>query len=282
MVMGALLRLLVVIYFSAASAVHASATASVGEEDPRKVFATRLQQVENARKNAKANLSNRIFTESLSKEFRDKYHAEFGQTMAEQTVVSPGRFTYFTGNAPSLEDPFYSARFHGDEVERAQANHRFGNFMIRRMTEYHFEQYARSKPAIQKIQRAKEQISTLNLQLTEKTKLKGRYGFSGNYVKLKLINPWLENDVLIQMNPESLGPSDIREVMLSTGIPLSKKSILEFYVRAVEKSLTVIARRTIRENLSATLSSRSGRLLIDPQLPRPYEQLLMVGLAWNY
>lgn len=253
-------------------------------EDERRAEVARLKLMEKPAHRVSVDLNSRIFTDRLTKEFRERYQQQFGQTEAEQTITNPTRFTYYNGNATSLDGRIAKGTFQGSEEERLEAHRRFGNFMLRRMTEYHVDHYARSKPAVQKVYQVKEKLSDMKLEFNPRVKLKVDYRLSGNTVKLQLINPWLDHDVLVEMD-DTFGPSEVKEVVFSVRVPVTTKTSFETYFRILENTLTLIGRRSLEQNLTATFTARSGRVLLEPTdlVPTgPYEQLILAGLSWNY
>lgn len=267
-------------------------------ENEKNTISQRLEVVENPQQGPKMDLRDKIFTEKLKKEFRDRYREKFGQTTTEQLISHPSRYTYYRALPLATEERLQSGTFAGDHIERYKENERFGFFMFRRLTEYHVDQYTKDKPVVKQVYEFKEKYSRMSLSFSRRVRLRARYQVSANSVRLKLENPWVENSVLLEMDPGSLGPSEVKETTISANFGLPFSVLFDARYRAVENSLTLAGSRALGPGLSASLSVHWNRRIFPDQavvestekteLPLQEvvedtrDTLVLTGLSWNY
>ena len=94
-------------------------------------------------------LRDRIFNQTLSREFRERYEQRFGQTEIERVFLAPNRTSYY--------NDAYGVK--GTPQEISDERRRFGEFMMRRLAEWHVENYAKTDPSARAVWEAKERIS---------------------------------------------------------------------------------------------------------------------------
>lgn len=201
---------------------------------------------------AEASLRDRIFNNELTREFQRKYEDRFGRTQAEQFTVT-SRY-YETERQPHTNRTV---------VEEYDEQQRFGNFMIKRLTEYHVDHYMRSNPSVRPMYELKERMSNLNVQVRKDYRVKVKYSLSSNDLDLYLDNPHnIENRI-------SWRGSD--ETALVLGYPVTKTiSVKSDYV--LEKDHWVVSGvKRLNRNWSTSLTNSQNEI----------ENKVLVGLSWR-
>lgn len=221
-----------------------------------------------------------IFTKKLKNEFKRRYSEKFGQTNLEQLISQPNRFTYYGKNLNSEDQRLTPGTFRGDEVQRQKENRRFGNFMFRRLIEYHLEDYGRNQEVVQKVVRAKENLSKVRLQFSKKYKLKARYRISGNFLRLSFVNPYIKNRVLVDFNDRDFGPSGT-ETTVSLFFPKISGVRMETHYKVLEQSFTLVGKRRLTRTMSASVTGKVNAGFLDG-LDFRRQELILAGLSWRY
>ncbi len=189
-------------------------------------------------------LRDRIFNDKLSKEFSDQYEEKFGRTEVERVYNSPNRYTYY--------DDVYG--FKGTPQEASEERRKFADFMVRRLTEYHVDQFAQTNPRAKVVWEAKERLSQMKVEV-KKVRFNMNYQIAGNTFDMKVDNPWLETSrIRLQMNPSAIGPGPIDEATFSIGRPVTNKLALEAHYKLMDGVISYIARRSITPQLGSTMT----------------------------
>lgn len=189
-------------------------------------------------------LRERIFNDTLSKEFRERYEEKFGRTEAQQAYNSPNKFTYY--------DDLYGFRGSDQDVNRERR--RFGEFMIRRLTEWHFDNYAKNDPKVRPVWEAKERLSQVHVEV-QQFRFDIKYTLSGNTADLNIVNPWVTSKVSVQMDPGAFGPGPVQETIFSLGKRLTPTVSLDGYYYLTDGIVTVVGRKALAPRLSASLTA---------------------------
>lgn len=160
------------------------------------------------------NLSNVIFNEPLSKEFRAKYREKFGNIDTESVVYQDPRYRSTTDSSTTPNTTEKS------EQDRRQ----FADFMMKRLSEWHMDNYFKNEPSVRPIYEVKEKISHVEVKVAKEVKVNLQYSLSGNTMDVLLDNPWCDSKVQLQMNPATFGPSQIQETTLLVGKQVSSRT----------------------------------------------------------
>lgn len=201
---------------------------------------------------AEASLRDRIFNDELTREFQRKYEDRFGRTQTEQFTA--------TSRFYETERQLYTNRTVEEEFYEQQ---KFGNFMMKRLTEYHVDRYMRSNPSVRPMYELKERMSNLNLQVRKNYKVKIKYSLSSNDLDLYLENPYkIENRI-------SWRSSD--ETALVLGYPVTKTITFKSdYV--IEKDNWVVSGvKRLDRNWSTSLTNSKTDI----------ENKVLLGLNWR-
>lgn len=218
-------------------------------------------------------VSRPIFTESLSKEIKNQYTLRFGETDVERNYHAMNRFSFF--------------QLPGGEQETAEVyqnrQQAFGEYVLRRVTEYHVDQIFRNDPKLKPVYELKEKIQNVNLEVKKNYKLKIKYSFSGQYLEFKMDNPYeIQNRLHLEMGGHQPGQIFDRAIYnmsysfqkrlwasLSQEFDMSTGSILSFSYRWTRQmSLT----------LSGTYNTIVNR---DEWRSSPRHNLVLFGWTWN-
>ncbi len=192
--------------------------------------------------------NDRVFNEKLSREFRDRYEQKFGRTDAERIYYSPNRTTYYN-------DMYYQ----GSPQDLNDERRRFGDYMIKRLAEYHLEDYMKNDPRGRVLYTIKERVQNVGVQV-QKFRFDARYEIAGNTFDLIVKNPYLDNArVRLQMNSGSFGPGPIQETIVTLGKTVTPTiSVETYYIQPITR-LSFVARKALSPVLSTTVSAVSGR-----------------------
>lgn len=187
-------------------------------------------------------LFERIFNEKLNREFVERYNEKFGRTEQLRVFNSPNRLTYY-------DDPF---GFRGTAEENNEAHRKFGEFMLRRLSEYHLETYAKNEPNIRPVWNAKERISQVNLRIGDRITFHGKYSISANSGEFKVSNPFADVKITLQ-----LGAGTIEETTLSLARTITPSISAESHFALTDGIVSFIGRKGLTPNLglSATTST---------------------------
>lgn len=193
-------------------------------------------------------LNERLFNEKLSREFRDRYEQKFGRTDAERIYYSPNRNTYYN-------DMYYR----GSPQELTDERRRFGDYMIKRLAEYHVEDYMKNDPRGKVLYTIKERVSNVGVSV-QKFRFDARYEIAGNTFDLIVKNPYLDNSrVRLQMNQGSFGPGPIQETIVTIGKNVTPTISVETYFIQPITRFSFVARKALSPTVSTTVSALSGR-----------------------
>lgn len=218
------------------------------------------------------NLNERIFDDHLVSEFRDRYEERFG----------PIELAYLSPDLPEIETvQIKSLNLTEREtiVEESDALEDYGSFVVRRLVEYHVDYGLKENHEARPVYNAKERITNASLSMGTKYRVRSRYSISGNYLENRLINPYVDFRVVIDLGP---GARFNREdIIYSLRKELGRGYRFDAYFRENEQLLFVGLRKKISENLVATFRTST-------YFPRPekedekHSNLVLAGLSYRY
>ena len=214
-------------------------------------------------------LSQRIFNDKLTKEFRDRYEEKFGRTEVEQVYNSPNRYSYF--------NDLYG--FKGTPQEIMDERQRYGDFVIRRLLEYHVDEYAQNDPKARPIWEAKERLKEIRVEVAS-FRFDFNYSIAGNTFDMKLQNPYLSTSrVRLQMDPGRFGPAPVNEVTYSLGRPITRTVSAELHYAVYDGVVSFIQRKALAPNLGLSFTE-SGTTKDGGTSPR--ESKYLAGLLYIF
>ncbi len=223
-----------------------------------------------------------IFAPNLTKEFKMRYEQTFGYTDIQRNLNAPNQHAeqeYLPGVwVTPVEDQ-----------ERRQA---FGNYMIKRLSEHHVDNYIKSNPSIRPVYELKERVSNLDLEVKKGYKVKINYSFSGNFLNLYVDNPYdVKTRLTMEMDPNKVGPTEVYETRLFIGYGLTSQVTVSTDYTFVDGDLSLIGTRYLGNNLYATITgvadTREGNgnlnreVLNLQQQALEGERKLLLGLTWT-
>ncbi len=184
-----------------------------------------------------APIKDRIFDPKISKEFEDQYNQRFGFTEAERSYYSPNKYTIYSagiGETQSVQDV-------------SKSRQRFGEYMVRRLAEYHSQQFAQHDPSMKAVWDAKERYSNVKVDVSS-FKFSSGYDLSSNTVDFKLKHRWIESRMQVQMR----GVGGMRESIFSLSHDFPRRVTLESHYTFVDGIAQVIARKQLSAEMSAS------------------------------
>jgi hypothetical protein len=214
-------------------------------------------------------LRERIFNESLSKEFRDKYYEKFGRTEIERIYLSPNRSTYY--------NDVYGLK--GTPQEINDERKRFGDFMLRRLAEVHVDDYLKNDPKARPIYEAKQAISNIKVEV-QQFRFDMQYGLAGNTFDLIVINPYLATTkVRLEMDPGGFGPGPVNETLVTLGNPVTKTIDVEAQWKTNDGIASLVGRKSLTPALTSSLTLST---FTKDEGPSTRESLYLAGLGYSF
>ncbi len=214
----------------------------------------------------KKQLKEVIFNEKLSREFQQQYEYRFGQSQAEQvfnTVARSDEYTYYTGRNVTVQ-----------EYQKYQRE--FAEYMGRRLTEYHVDNWVKNDPDLRPVYEFKDRVSNLDVQMRKGYKLKWKYNFAGPNMDIRLENPY---DVTCKVRVEMNGIiSSPEELIYTLGYPVNKKVTVTAVHRQMDGVYQLVGTRRISRNLSTSLTASTDTKERGPTVK---QDLILIGFAWT-
>ncbi|MCM2280393.1 MAG: hypothetical protein NDI61_00945 [Bdellovibrionaceae bacterium] len=209
-------------------------------------------------------LHQRIFNEKLTKEFTERYEQKFGRTEQQRVYLAPNNNTYYT-------DLF---GFQGTPQQTDNERRRFGEFMLRRLTEYHVENYAKTDPKARVVWEAKEKLSNVKVAVGKSVKVSAKYSISGNSADINFANPWLGAKVTLYM-----GDDFTREAIVSLSKGLTPTVSAETHWAMDDGIVSLIGRKAMTPVLqtSFTMSTYTHHGGVSRR-----ESLYLTGASYSY
>lgn len=215
-------------------------------------------------------LSEVIFNARLSKEFRDKYREKFGQIDTSTIIYQPTKFSALDENRGAV------LKVETDNKARKE----FGDFMVKRLIEFHVDNYFKTEPSMRPVYELKERLSHVQVEVTKQTKVNAQYSFSDNSLDLIVDGPLFETSkITLLMNPKQFGPGPILDEKLFLVSALSKRLKVVTTATAIDGIATAELQRFLKSNWSTSTgvatAFKSGG-------PTARETRWLVGLGHSY
>jgi len=207
-----------------------------------------------------------VFDAKLSKEIQQQYQNRFGATAAEQVINNPSRD----------QDYSYQGSINSISVQQyMDYQHQFGNYVVRRTIEYHFDNWFKNDPAMKPIYDTKEKFSNLNVQVRKGWKLKWKYNFAGPAMELNLDNPY---DIGIKLQMMMTGLISVpNDEIMTLDYQLTRKIHAQL-LRHTLWSLTQLSlSRQLTKHISSSLTFSSGQMPWDLTI---HEDKWIVGFGY--
>jgi hypothetical protein len=211
-------------------------------------------------------LRSRIFNNQLSKEFRESYEDKFGRTAAERTYYAPNKYTYF-------DDPY---TLNGTPEDISGQRRAFGEYMIRRLLEYHVDNYAKNDPGVKPLWEAKEKLSNIKAEV-QRMKFDARYDFAGNTLDVREEGPYFNSKLTFQMGGGS--PGGVGETIFSVSRGLTPTVGLEGRYYFTDGVISWITSKSLTPQLSSTFTVST---FTKPVGTTVRESLYLAGLSYTF
>jgi len=156
-------------------------------------------------KNEKINYKYKVFTSSLTKEFIEKYEQTFGRTSAEQRLSVANQMSTF--DRPD--------GFSRTQIEANSEQEDYGNFMVKRLLEYHMDNFMKTEPKARPLWDLKEKITRVEVEVAPGMKATSNYSLSGNFLDVKFEHKfaicralliWIRNNLAPQKSKKQRFP----------------------------------------------------------------------------
>ncbi len=204
----------------------------------------------------KLDLRGKIFDQKLTHEFRERYEQRFGYIDTDSMAFAD-RFTNFSENRGANQDL-------ATQNDNRKA---FAEYMMKRLGEYHFDNYMKSDPTMRPVYEAKERLSNISVEVTAESKMVMNYAVADNSVELNYVNPYVDSKLRTEMNPRQLGPGEIVENWIYIGKSLTKTVyLLTSYASKdglagveVRKAYTPMLSSSVRTTTTTTAEGRTPR-----------------------
>ena len=215
-------------------------------------------------KDNKPPLKDQIFDTKLTKELRDRYEEKFGFSPVEQIHNLPDPTAFFA-------DDFGGSRSIQEEADEEK---KFGSFVMKRMTEYHADNYFKSNPTMRPVYELKERVSKIDVKVGKSFKLSAKYSLSGNYLDLKMENPYLDSKIVLEF-----GESGLDDQVLVLGKRLTPSTYVETLYKNIDGIWRLTASQRIAKNLTGSLV---GSTYTNGTGDSDRERLVLAGVSWSY
>jgi hypothetical protein len=215
-------------------------------------------------------LSDVIFNEKLSREFREKYRERFGQLDTSTIIYQPTKFSIMDENRGAVLNI---------EIENSRRK-QFGEFMVKRLIEWHVDNYFKTEPSMRPVYELKEKLSHVQVEVTKTTKLNAQYSFSDNSLDLIIDGPHFDSSkITLIMDSKQFGPGPIQDQKLYLTKALTKKLTWIGTATAVDGIASTELVRSFRSNWSTSVGTQAA---FKQGGPSPRETKYMVGLGHSY
>ncbi len=195
-----------------------------------------LYSVDNPYKN-ELKFSEVMFDPTLKKDITQRYQEKFGRTEAE---IIQGRTPYLTSNFSEGE----SITFNEEEYQKQQK--KFGEYIAKRVAEYHFEKEAKNNPDLRGVYDAKQTIENASASVG-RVKIRARYRIASNSIIAYIRNPWVDLEARFEL-------SGGNETVYSASKNLGKGySVLTDYYPD-QPRWDIVARKSLTQSLSLSLT----------------------------
>jgi hypothetical protein len=218
-----------------------------------------------------------IFNAQLTHEFQEKYNDKFGRTDAEHIFRSQNRTSYYN-----------DVWFKGTPEEYNEQRRQFADYMLKRLAEYHVDNYLKTNPSARGIYELKEKVSSVNVQV-QSFQFDLRYEIAGNTADLVVKNPYLKTSkVRLQMNPGALGPSNIDETIVTLGTDITKTLSFETFYSMPLNNVSFVTTKGLSPGLAATFSFIDAQRDLGPDTIRKLtsnwirESIYLGGLNYTF
>lgn len=211
------------------------------------------------------NWSHLIVTPELDSEFKNEYRTRFNGHWTNQSFYNPTDL--FTANNP-------------DVLSDAEEKREFAEYMLKRLTEWHVDNYVKSDPSMKVIYETKEKLQKIEVKVTQQTKVHLRYSLAGNTFDLLFENPYFkESRIVYKMDPKAFGPTPAQDTQIWLSKNLSKRNTIQLVLQEKEKGASLL----MQQDWGFALSTYyGGEIYNETTEETPNLGVARVGLAWTF
>ncbi len=191
------------------------------------------------------NLNDRIFSQKLTKEFETRYAEQFGRTSPEIIYT---RTPYLTSNYTEGQSLTF------DEEEYQDRQRRFGNFMLKRLVEFHIQNESKTNPQLKAVNEVKEKVEKVDVSFSKNYKLRAKYHISSNTARFSILNPYIDFTMRMEL-ARTLSFNETLETVFSFQKSFNDLGIatyIDYYQR--QKRLDIINSKAINSYMSVSLT----------------------------
>ena len=191
--------------------------------------------------------SDKVFDPTLKKDITTRYQERFGRTEAE---IIQSRTPYLNSNFSEGA----SITFNEEEYQKQQKS--FGNYVAKRVVEYHFEKETKNNPDLRGVYEAKQTLENASASVG-KFKIRAKYRISSNSIIAYVRNPYVDVEARFEMSGE-------KETVysMSKHLPKGYSVVTDYYIE--NERWDLIGRKSLTDRLSVSISYSPFRtILID-------------------
>ncbi len=215
------------------------------------------------------NYNRLIFHPQLEREFVSKYEQDFGKYSVERSYDIE---TSYVEGASS-----YGVRYL--EQEQVTAQKIYGEFVVKRLAEHHVDEFTKTSPTLRPMYELKEKISKVNLEVKKGYKVNIHYSLSGNFLRLNITNPYdIATSVILQMDPNKFGPSDIQNESLNLGYQINKKMRVDSHIGVENRYYSLSGSKKVSKVFTTSVTTSTS----NPDPTTEADNRILFGFAWTY
>lgn len=191
---------------------------------------------EDPRKND-VQLKDKLFDAKISKEITNEYYQRFGRTEPE---ILDYRNPYLNTNYTEAQSLTFT------DKQLADQQRSFGEYVIRRVGEYQFEEASKTNPDLKKVENVKEHVENTHFDISDNVKIRMKYQLSANTATFMVKNPILDISVKYELSAH-------QEVMSATRELGGNYSFVSNYY-ILNPTLDMILVRALSANMSVSFT----------------------------
>ena len=161
--------------------------------------------------------------------------------------------------------------------------------MMKRLVEYHTDDFMKNNPRGRAIYELKETVSNVQVKV-QSFQFDLRYDIAGNTADFLIKNPYLNTaKIRLQMTPGAFGPfASIDETIFTIGTQVTRTISFESYFTMPLNNLSLVARKALMPALQGTLSLVDAQRDLGPDTYRTVEHqwirenIYLAGLNYSF
>lgn len=214
-------------------------------------------------------LRDQIFDRKLRREFQEEYDRRFG----------PSHLDPYAGVALAGQSAASATGGFDRQNQLSDRRREFGEFMVRRLIEYHFDHYLREDPKARPILIMKEKLSQTEIGIRH-WKLNLSYALSNRTLTVNVVNPW-DDHFKLKWEYGNLGwltDSD-RDTSLRVGYEFLGSRELELRYAFAKSFVQALGRVPIGRSWVGTISMSTDVVVLSDE---ERDVLLAAGASYSF